>query len=295
MTKFRDLPAAQFGRYGETIAARLLRNGGYGVIATFKFSGENDNEAPAIEFHDKRITLADLDVSLRGRTFSVEIKTYGEPAWNTTHRCKVHGIPVRLFGEYVDSEMERGIPVHLGVLEVNSGVLLVSNDPISSMTPRYPCGCHNLCESVRLSECEYRQKWGNSYPQWYFRRDSFREWHRLDGNGLKKLQAEHARVRGSLKKPQPHHRPQSNVFESPPWTWACMPCNTTGVGDASKHRCAPNTPSYMREFWTQRLRAVRPITDGPHLTLDEISVALSRPVSRVQLVAWLGQQWGVAA
>lgn len=33
--KFRDLPAAQFGRYGETIAARMLRNLGAGVIATY--------------------------------------------------------------------------------------------------------------------------------------------------------------------------------------------------------------------------------------------------------------------
>lgn len=198
--KFRDLPAAQFGRYGETIAARLLRNLGAGVIATFKFSGENDNEAPAIELSEKRIVLPDLDVSMRGRTLSVEIKTYAAPQRNRTHFCLVHGISTRLFDEYVASEAERGIPVHLGVLEVDSGSLLVSEEPISKITPRYSCQCDGNCESARLADCSFRKRWGNSYPQWYFRRDTLREWHRLEGQELKKLQAEHSKVSHAIKK-----------------------------------------------------------------------------------------------
>lgn len=285
--KFRELPAAQFGRYGETIAARMLRNLGAGVIATFKFSGENDNEAPAIELSEKRIVLADLDVSLRGRTISVEIKTYAEPQFNRSHHCLVHGIPTRLFDEYCASERERGIPVHLGVLEVSSGSLIVSDEPISKMSPRYACQCENQCESVRPGECAFRAKWGSSYPQWYFRRDSFREWHRLEGDALKALQAEHARIASSIKRA--HHRPDLLKPQlSAPWTWAHLICNATGRGSPNGHRCEPQ--EYMRRFWIDRLRWVRD-ANGTQLGAERAAKLIEQPIQRSALVALLGPRW----
>lgn len=278
--KFRDLPSAQFGRYGETIAARLLRNLGAGVIATFKFSGENDNEAPAIELSNKRIVLADLDVSMRGRTLSIEIKTYKEPQWNRAHRCLVHGIPLRLVDEYINAERERGIPIHIGVLEVDSGSLLVSDDPISKIAPKYAClcGCDN-----DVAKCDYRRKWGNSHPQWYLRRDTFREWHKLVGDDLKKLQAEHERVAHVMKR---HGSgldlPPKPLFIAPPWTHACLPCNWTGT-DPSKHVC--KTLDYALAYWTRRL------TWAFHGDAVRAKEALVAPIERSELAGWLGSSW----
>lgn len=284
--KFSELPAAQFGRYGETIVSKLLRNLGAGVIATFKFSGENDNEAPAIEFHEKRITLADLDVALRGRTFSLEVKTYAEPQFNRTYNCLVHGIPARLFDEYIAAERERGIPVHLGVLEVSTGALLVSRDPISSMTPRYPCLCG--CRSVDAETCRFRKEWrSTSYPQWYFRRDSFEQWHQLDGAALEQLQREHSKVAPRISK-KPHHRPTHYAFdEKPAYTWCCLPCNATGIGETTKcaHRCTP-TP-YMRDFWISRL-----VYTFVGETRQQIGERIAKPIDRTVLEQWLK---GVAA
>lgn len=287
--KFKDLPAAQFGRYGEKIFARMLRNLGAGVIATFKFSGENDNEAPAIELHDKRITLADLDVSMRGRTFSVEVKTYKEPQTNRHHRCLVHGVPVRLFDEYVASEAERGIPVHLGILEVSSGALLVSEESISKIGPRYACDCHNGCESVRPGECEFRKKWGNSYPQWYFRRDSFCEWARLEGEDLKKLQDAHERVSHALKKRRNDEAAPVDVFpkNGSAWNWACLSCNSTWLFD-QRHVCTPERQ--LVEFWHRRLKLAA-LDDKSSLHAQDLSAVISRPIARTELQSWLGSSW----
>lgn len=279
MKRFKDLPAAQIGLYGEKIVGQLLRAAGAGVIATLKYSGENDNEAPALEFEDKRITIADFDVSMKGRTFSLEAKTYKEPAWNKDHRCKVHGVPVRKVREYCAQEVERGIPVHLGVLEVDSGCFLVSNDPISKISPRYSCGC----EACKIGEtCEYKLRWGNDYPQVYFRRDSFREWSRLEGDALAKLQREHNRVGHAIRK----HRDGESFNPYPrhgkPWTWACLGCNETWLADR-RHACSPQKP--LVDYWTRRLRNV----------VADVERVIARPVMRTELTAWLGSGWSPEA
>jgi hypothetical protein len=273
--RFRDLPAAQIGRLGEQYIGQLLRAGGAGVIATLKFSGENDNEAPALEFSDKRITIADFDVSMKGRTFSLEAKTYKKPAENKEHRCLVHGVPVRKVNEYCEQERERGIPVHLGVLEVDSGSFLVSDDPISKINPRYPCGCDN-CKSSQT--CEYKLRWGNDYPQWYFRRDSFREWSKLDGDALAKLQAKHGQVSHAIRKHVRNESPPKAQLV-PPWTWACLLCNETGVSNSTAHRCR-DPKDFLRAYWTRRLAYA-----------GQDASAIDRPIERAQLSAWFGPKW----
>lgn len=281
MTAFRDLPAATIGRLGEQLVQRLLRSLGAGVIASFKFSGENDNEAPAIEFHDRRVVLPDFDVSMRGRRFWLELKTYKEPQYNRAHRCMVHGVPTRLVTQYEADEKETGTPVYLGVLEVDSGSLLVSDAPISQVQPRYTCLCG--CENAE-EECDYRRKWGTSYPQWYFRRDSLREWSRLEGEALIRLQREHGRVSHALRRHRDNEPAPKQVL-SPPWTWACLACNETGTGDSSSHRCKERK-QYAVDYWTRRLRyAMQDKTD------DDVAALVTRPIERTQLASWLGAQW----
>lgn len=194
--KFAELPAAVIGGLGERLAAKALRREGAGVIASFKYSA-NDNEAPAIEFHESRVAIPDLDVSRNGKRFWLEIKTYKAPAFNRAHRCEVHGIPVRLYDGYVAVEKNTGSPVFLGVLQLNDGLLVISDQPISQTTPRMACQCG--CESVP-AQCEYRRKWGNSYPQWYFRRDTFTAYLKLSGDEFEKIRIEHQKVSHALRK-----------------------------------------------------------------------------------------------
>lgn len=291
--KFRDLPAAQIGRLGEQLSVALLRRLGAGVVASFKFSGENDNEAPAIEFHDKRIVIPDADVSMRGRRFWLELKTYKEPQWNRAHRCMVHGVPIRLVEEYEQSERETATPVFLGVLEVSSGSLLVSNTPISQIA-RYACQCGCNGDS---SLCGYREQWGNSYPQWYFRRDAFTEWHKLQGAELARLQAEHEKVSHAIRR---HGSNRERAVRGPlsattligdgvprtaGWDHACLPCDSTWIG-TKPHRCT-SAVSWRRDYWIRRFAWAM-----PKATRDEIAALIDKPIARAELVKMLGAQWG---
>lgn len=285
MTAFRNLPSTIIGRLGEQLGQRLLRQLGAGVIASFKFSGENDNEAPALEFHNERVTLPDYDVSLKGRRFWLELKTYKEPQWNRAHRCMVHGVPTRLIEQYERSEKETGTPVYLGVLEVSSGALLVSEEPISKIEPRYTCLCG--CEN-RDEECDYRRKWGKGYPQWYFRRDSFREWSRLEGDALAKLQAEHGRLGHALRKRR-YNEPAPKDQLAVAWSWACLACNLTSNTDTyagrdpSRHRCQPK--DYLVAYWTRRLC-------WAGLSVDDAKAFVAKPIDRQLAGVHIGVGWG---
>jgi hypothetical protein len=69
------------------------------------------------------------------------------------------------------------------------------------------------------------------------------------------------------------------------WTWACLACNVTGVGDPSAHRCV-DAATWRRDFWIQRLRwAMRTST------IEQIAAVIARPVARQPLVEMLGERW----
>jgi len=284
MSRFRDLPAAIFGRFGEKLVARALRDVNVGVIASFKFSGENDNEAPALEFHDKRIVIPDFDAVKDRRRFWLELKTYKEPQWNRSHRCLVHGISARHYDEYVSIERNSGTPAYLGVLEVVSGSLIVGNAPMSEST-KYPCLCG--CEN-NSAACELRAKWGSSYPQWYFRRDQFTEWLKLGKDEHTRLQSEHEKISHVLRRHgSKRETAKPGVFSVrvDPWTWTCLPCDVVGTGDPSAHKCK-NPQEWRSGFWVQRLRWAFPTS-----TIEQLRELVTRPIERAQLTKWLGSSW----
>lgn len=189
MTRFSDLPAAVIGGLGERLAASALRRDGAGVIASFKFSGEHGDEAPALEMHGERATLPDLDVSKMGRRFWLEIKTYAKPVWNQVHGCLVHGIPKRLFDHYTRVERETGSAVFLGVLQLSDGLFVVSDRPISQTTQRYACSCSGCKADARCKAGPPAM-----YPQLYFRRDAFTAWFKIEGDAITQLRTEHTRL-----------------------------------------------------------------------------------------------------
>jgi hypothetical protein len=70
-----------------------------------------------------------------------------------------------------------------------------------------------------------------------------------------------------------------------PWTWTCLPCNATGVGDAAKHRCS-DAADWRRDFWIQRLRWAMPAASK-----DELASFVDKPIARTRLIEILGPQW----
>lgn len=187
--KFRNLPAAQFGRLGEIVAARQFRRADHGLIATYKYSGETDDEAPAIEVVDglKEI-VPDFDLCKEGDRIWVEVKTYGTSPINRMLGCRTHGISVRLYDNYLAVEARSGSPVYLAVLEIDSGLLLLSAMPISEMRKHEcQCGCHGLAS-------RHTDTGGVRGPQWYFERDHFLVQAQIEEREAEWLRHEHARL-----------------------------------------------------------------------------------------------------
>lgn len=205
--KFRELPQAMFGRLGEICAAREFRRDGFGVIASFKYSGADDNEAPAIEVENRREIVPDLDICARGERFWVEVKTYKEAAWNRRYRCWTHGISVRHFDNYLAVEQRTGSAVFLAINELGSGSLLMSARPISEMQ-KYPCLCG--CESAP-ARCRLRDRRG--YPEWYFDRDTFRTRYTYSSKTIQELRAAHAElIAPPTTPPRKHQQAQMGLL-----------------------------------------------------------------------------------
>lgn len=206
--RFRDLPAATLGRLGEICAAREFKRDQFRVIASYKFSGANDNEAPALEAEGIREITPDLDVCKEGNRVWIEVKTYARPFPNHTHKCDVHGILVRHFDNYVSVERSTGSNVFLAINELSSGWLIVSDRPLSQM-PKIACLCGCKSDPRR-----HRSTPGNPHAQWYFDRADFTSRYRFDDKTIEHLRSEHARLIAP-RTPTPHHRPdpaQQSLF-----------------------------------------------------------------------------------
>lgn len=272
VTKFRELPSTVVGQLGEQIVAREYRRDGWGVIASYKFSGTNDNEAPAIEIDDgaKEIT-PDLDVSKGGRRIWIEVKTHAIAAPNHKLGFETHGIAVRLFDNYTAVEHRSGNPVFLAIVQLDTREILVSPRPLSRMMKfECLCGCHSRGQRPCSAGPSGR------YPQWYFRKDDFEIRGHVDDRAFRLLDEKHRVFKGHT---QQRH---GTIVEKPPWTWCCLACNYAGLTDA--HVCRPQ--DYMRDYWTARLRIAMPTA-----TRDERLAIVTKPIARAELAKLLGDRW----
>ncbi len=293
---FRELPATIVGQLGEQIVAREYRRDGWGVIASYKFSGANDNEAPAIEIDDgAREITPDLDVSKGGSRIWIEVKTHERPGEAGKLRMQTHGVSVRLFNNYVAVEQRSGNPVYLAIVELATKEILITPRPLSQMI-KFPCLCG--CKSTEAAKRCTARPGDHRYPQWYFNREDFVVRGVVDNRAFTLLDEKHRALRDGHAY-QRHGAPRSQarisgVFEYEPWTWACLPCNATGVGDSSKHRCGStvqHAPSMSvdaaRTFWLHRL------TWALHGDKATAANLLERPIARLDLVKLLGPSWGI--
>jgi hypothetical protein len=288
--RFREMPAAIVGQLGEKAASAELRRHGASVIASYQFSGRDDDHAPVLEFERAGVVLPDLDVSQRGRRRWIEVKTYERAAWNTTAGCYVHGIPVRLFDAYAKVEQETGSEVYLAIVEITSGEMIIGDRPLSQMK-RYPCLCEGRCRSIRADR-HIPPTSGIAEMQWYFDRDEFTIRYRLADKAITSIRSAHGdliRGRGHAQRRHGENRETQRagaLAERPPWTWACLACNATDIGSSVGHRCPPNNPTWMQDFWVQRLRWALPTA-----TIDHVRSIVTRPIARAELAKILGDRW----
>lgn len=69
------------------------------------------------------------------------------------------------------------------------------------------------------------------------------------------------------------------------WEWACLPCNVTGRGDSSKHRCT-SVEEWRQNYWARRLQwSLRGASN------TDIAAILSQPIARTRIVELLGESW----
>lgn len=181
MTRFADLPSAQFGRLGEIAAMRAFQRQGHSALALFKSC---DDSAPVLESSGGRLTSPDLALYKGGSGFAVEIKTHSISPYNEWLKSQVHGIHVRKFNDYAEWSATTGMALYLGIVELSSASLLLSSRPMIEL-PKWPCQC-GPCRGKRPNECRANRR-AIGKPEWYFKRDSFDVRVRLDDRTVSDL------------------------------------------------------------------------------------------------------------
>lgn len=298
MTKFRDLPSTVVGQLGELIVAREYRRDGWGVIASYKFSGANDDEAPAIEIDDGAHEITpDLDVSKGGKRIWIEVKTHAIAAKNkklsTEQRRDVflHGVPVRLFDNYVAVEERSGNPVFLAIVQLDTREILISPKPLSQM---FKIGCMCGCRSVNAQRCTAGAP--SKYPQWYWDKTDFEVRGHVDDKTFKLLDEKHRAFKDGHAIRRHGIERESHklgIFDSrqpsrtSDWTWACLVCDATGTGDSSDHRCVePILFAGSRAYWQYRIgRVATGMTDA------QVAELVAKPIDRDVMAKLLGPTW----
>lgn len=119
MTKWDDL--FERGLKGEKLVAEWLKRRGFYVLPV---SLIENGGAPALEGHLKRIIASDHLVARSGETFWVEIKTYQRATFNQKRQRWEHGVPIRLWNEYIKGQEITGIPGYLYILQLNERIIL---------------------------------------------------------------------------------------------------------------------------------------------------------------------------
>lgn len=109
------------GLKGERLVREWLKLRGFYVLPTslIKVGG-----APALEGYLKRIIASNSLVSRAGETFWAEIKTYQRVTFNQKRQRYEHGVPIRLWKQYIEGQQVTGIPGCLFILQLNKRIIL---------------------------------------------------------------------------------------------------------------------------------------------------------------------------
>lgn len=119
MSKWDDL--FKRGLKGEKLVREWLKLRGFYVLPV---SLIENGGAPALEGHFKRVIASNHLVAGAGGTFWAEIKTYQRAAFYQKYQRWVHGIPLRLWNQYIEGQRITGIPGYLFILQLNEHLIL---------------------------------------------------------------------------------------------------------------------------------------------------------------------------
>jgi hypothetical protein len=119
MNKWDEL--FQRGLKGEKLVREWLKLRGFYVLPV---SLIENGGAPALEGHLKHIIASNHLVSGAGKTFWAEVKTYQRAAFYQKYQRWVHGIPIRLWNQYIQGQQVTGIPGYLFILQLNEHLIL---------------------------------------------------------------------------------------------------------------------------------------------------------------------------
>lgn len=191
--KFEELPAAMIGKLGEIAASEVMQADGASMIALCRI---DNGGAPMIERGPVRgkLILPDFQAfNWKGCPLCfMEIKTYAESRLNKTNSCMVHGIPVRQYNHYCANENDTKVPVYLGVNELDTGELRITEHPLSQLD-KLACQCRGGCHSEQASKHIPSGK-GIKEMQWYFNRDDFSIVYKHSDKTIDRLRRAHSKL-----------------------------------------------------------------------------------------------------
>lgn len=119
MSKWDDL--FKRGLKGEKLVREWLKLKGFYVLPV---SLIENGGAPALEGHLKYIIASNHLVAGEGKTFWAEIKTYQRATFNQKRQRWEHGVPIRLWNQYMEGQHITGIPGYLFILQLNEQLIL---------------------------------------------------------------------------------------------------------------------------------------------------------------------------
>jgi len=128
MSKFTESEEFKKGHSFEISLSGILKENGTFVLPCYENTGEKQDKAPKMYGEYKGLVLPDLFICNNGRSSWIECKVKASPTVCTKKGYPKgrleHGIPLRLYNDYMEVQKVSGLKVWLFLLEESSGEIL---------------------------------------------------------------------------------------------------------------------------------------------------------------------------
>lgn len=286
MTSSRFEQSLSRGKVEERKVAEYLKALGYRVLPTTDFSA---NGAPKLEAanDEESLVMPDLQAFKDGTGEWFEVKFKSEATWSDRHGRLETGTDGIAYERYCRIEAETKIPVavvfvHEAEKQVRCGTLNQLAEAFSHTSDRMGRGGMRFWIFERI-------------PLWmtFDELSAAIEAHRHHARLIKPIPAptdntlmpaQLGRRSHALRKHVDNERAPASKL-SPPWTWTCLPCNVTGTGEPSRHRCT-DTKGWCRDYWIHRFRWAMPTASK-----EDLAALVDRPITRARMIELFGSRW----
>lgn len=128
------------GLQGEKLVREWLKLRGFYVLPT---SLIENGGAPALEGHVRKVIASNNLVVGDGSSFWAEVKTHQRSTMNRKYQREEHGIPIRLWEQYMEGQELTGIPGCLFILELKGRRILEGRLNDIAIGSRQTVGIHH--------------------------------------------------------------------------------------------------------------------------------------------------------